>query len=213
MSFSNNCKPDKMPGVIKGNPLLGLCDRTVIETKKVFDACMRQEAVDNLSATIQVIEPAGLVAPYTFVSARNSSVYADFDSLIITEMPGDSCLSRVQGIVRIPIQITLTDSNGTPGVALAILSVNRDVVLNVPQQSIMPFAIEAVASFTGSSGYFNGTTQAILSGCLTIVLKVTMPVELLVPTYGYAFIPPCQEFSEEVCEGVFDIPLYPCDCD
>ena len=48
-----------------------------------------------------------------------------------------------------------------------------------------------------------------LSACLTVILKVSMQVELLVPSYGYCAIPPAQEYSQEVCTGFFELPLYP----
>ncbi len=38
MSFSNNCKPERMPGPIVGNPLNGLTDRASIQVQKIFDA-------------------------------------------------------------------------------------------------------------------------------------------------------------------------------
>ena len=42
MSFSNNCKQERMPGPIVGNPLNGLTDRASIQVQKIFDACMKQ---------------------------------------------------------------------------------------------------------------------------------------------------------------------------
>lgn len=49
----------------------------------------------------------------------------------------------------------------------------------------------------------------MLSACVTCILKVSMQVELLVPSYGYCAIPPAQEYSHEVCTGFFELPLYP----
>ena len=39
--------------------------------------------------------------------------------------------------------------------------------------------------------------------------KLGYDAELLVPTYGYCQIPPCQDFTQDVCTGFFDLPLYP----
>ena len=39
--------------------------------------------------------------------------------------------------------------------------------------------------------------------------KIVMEVELLIPSYGYASIPPCQEYTQEVCAGFFELPMYP----
>ena len=46
--------------------------------------------------------------------------------------------------------------------------------------------------------------------CLTTILKVVAVVDVLVPSYGYTPIPPCTPYTgDEVCPGVFDLPLYP----
>lgn len=42
-----------------------------------------------------------------------------------------------------------------------------------------------------------------------MILKIVMEVELLVPSYGYCAIPPCQNYSQEVCAGFFELPIYP----
>ena len=47
MSFFCNFQSDKCPGVINGNPLNGLCEKACIQTRKVFDACMKQMQLDN----------------------------------------------------------------------------------------------------------------------------------------------------------------------
>jgi hypothetical protein len=74
----------------------------------------------------------------------------------------------------------------------------------------MPFTVKAVASAVAPEGVFNAETQGFtVSLCITVILKIAMPVELLVPSYGYCVIPPCQEYSQEVCAGFFELPLYP----
>ena len=74
----------------------------------------------------------------------------------------------------------------------------------------MPFSVTAVASCVSPEGTFNAETGAFsLSACVTCILKVSMQVELLVPSYGYCAIPPAQEYSHEVCTGFFELPLYP----
>ena len=76
--------------------------------------------------------------------------------------------------------------------------------------SVMPFTVTAVASCVSPEGTFNEQTQTFsVSACVTCILKVAMQVELLVPAYGYCAIPPAQEYSQEVCSGFFELPLYP----
>jgi hypothetical protein len=70
--------------------------------------------------------------------------------------------------------------------------------------------VQAVVSAVVPEGVYNAETQGFtVSICATVILKIAMAVELLVPTYGYCVIPPAQEYSQEVCAGFFELPLYP----
>ena len=44
---------------------------------------------------------------------------------------------------------------------------------------------------------------------VTVVLKVLAKVEVLVPSYGYCEVPPCEEFADSVCDEFFSLPLFP----
>ena len=214
MSFSNNCKSDKIPGPIRGNGgLNGICERVCIQCDKVLDMCMRQETLTDLSVTLTDIEPsAGLTAPYTFVSASAISSQATITDLIVTPLKDDNCSSRVQCTISVPMQVRFVDANGTRGVGNATISVSRDVVLHTSAPSVMPYSIVASASLYSARGTYDGENNFTLTVCLTPILKVIMQVHLLVPSYGYCYIPPCQEFNEQVCDGFFDLPLYPQEC-
>ncbi len=76
----------------------------------------------------------------------------------------------------------------------------------------MPYSIEAVGNIICPEGTFINADTLVVSACTTVIMRVIMQVDLLVPTYGYCFIPPCQEYTEEVCDGVFDLPLFPQEC-
>jgi len=199
MSFSNNCKSDKVPGPIRGNGLNGICERACIQCDKVLDMCMRQETLTDLSVTMTDVVPAtGLTPPYTFVSATSTSAQATISDLTVTPMGDDQCSSRVQCTVR--------------GSGSATVSVTRDVVLHTSAPSVMPYSIVASASLYSVRGTYVSDNTFTLTACLTTILKVIMQVHLLVPSYGYCYIPPCQEYNEQVCDGVFDLPLYPQEC-
>ena len=74
----------------------------------------------------------------------------------------------------------------------------------------MPFTVKAIVSAVAPDGVYNPDTQGFtVSICATVILKISMPVEILVPTYGYCVIPPAQEYAQEVCAGFFELPLYP----
>ena len=91
------------------------------------------------------------------------------------------------------------------------MSFDQDIVMYVPEPSIIPFDVVAVASVVCPDGVFvDGDTPAFtVSGCVTIISKIVMTVELLVPSYGYPIIPKCQEYANDVCSGFFDLPIYP----
>ena len=74
----------------------------------------------------------------------------------------------------------------------------------------MPFTVKGVVSAVAPEGTFNAANNTFtVSMCTTVILKIAMQVELLVPSYGYCAIPPAQEYSREVCTGFFELPLYP----
>ena len=126
------------------------------------------------------------------------------------ERQADKHCARVQATVTVPLEVLFTDAAGVEGYAKASLSLNQDVLLFVPAPSIMPFNVRAVVSAVAPEGTFNGETNGFtVSVCATVILKIAMPVELLVPSYGYCVIPPAQEYSQEVCAGFFELPLYP----
>jgi hypothetical protein len=115
------------------------------------------------------------------------------------------------------MEVLYTDAAGVDGSATATVNIPVDVLLFVPAPSIMPFTVQAVVSAVAPEGVYNTDTQGFMvSLCATIILKIAMLVELLVPTYGYCALPPAQEYSQEVCAGFFELPLYPqgknCNC-
>ena len=148
MSFSNNCKSDKIPGPIKCNGgLNGICERACIQCDKVLDMSMRQETLTDLSVTLtDVVPTSGLVAPFTFVSANATSSQAVISDLIVTPIQDDNCSSRVQCTISIPIQVNFVDANGTRGTGSGTFSVEIDVVLHPSAASVMAYTIVASAS-------------------------------------------------------------------
>ncbi len=126
------------------------------------------------------------------------------------ERQPDSSCARVQATITIPVEVVYTDATGAEGKATASVTLNEDVLMYVPSASVMPFTVTAVASCVVPEGTFNSTNNTFtVSACVTCILKVAMQVELLVPAYGYCAIPPAQEYSQEVCSGFFELPLYP----
>ena len=209
MSFYSNFQSDKCPGTITGNPLNGLTEKVCIQAEKIFDAGIKQTRMENYSLPLTDLDPADPTYPLTFVSARSTTSEATVTNLNI-ERQADKPCARVQATVSIPVEVLYTDAAGVEGSATATVTMPIDVLLYVPAPSIMPFTVEAVASVVAPEGTFISATEGFtVSLCVTLILKISMPVEILVPSYGYCAIPPAQEYSQEVCAGFFELPLYP----
>lgn len=209
MSFYSNFQSDKCPGAISGNPLAGITEKVCIQAEKIFDAGIKQTQLTGYTLTLEDIEPATITYPLTFVSARSLTSEATVTNLVIDRQADKNC-ARVQATVTAPVEVLFTDANGVEGTATATVSLPQDVLLYVPAPSIMPFTVRAVVSIVAPDATFDAENNTFTASlCVTVILKVSMPVEILVPTYGYCAIPPAQEYSQEVCAGFFELPLYP----
>ncbi len=209
MSFFCNCKSDKCPGPINGNPINGLCEKVCIEAKKVFDACMRQTQETGLVLALENLNPANPTYPLTFVSAKSTTSTGVVSNLVVTPLTDRECQSRVQATITVPVSVAYTDANGVEGTATSTVSFTQDVIMTVPKPSIIPYTVEAVVSLVSSEGEYTAENTFTIDACLTLILKIVIEVELLVPSYGYSAIPPCQEYTQEVCAGFFELPIYP----
>ncbi len=209
MSFFCNFQSDKCPGQINGNPLNGLCEKVCLQVKKVFDACMQQTQLTDIVLNITNLTPANPTYPLTFISAKSTSSQGTISNLLIDPLNERPNCARVKADVTIPVSVAYTDANNVEGVATATITITKDVILNIPSASIMPYDVEAVVSLVSTQGTYSGVNQFIIDACVSIIMKIVMEVELLVPSYGYAAIPPCQEYTQEVCAGFFELPMYP----
>ncbi len=209
MSFYSGGRLPNYPGPIVGNPLTGICEKACISTKKVFDICIKQLQENDVLVTAFNYDPANPALPLTFVSATSVPNGATIENLTIDRLDDKPCFARVRGNVVVPIVITYTDANGVSGTADATVSVAEDVILYIPQPSIIPTTVEVTASLSTPDGEFVGDNRFCLDFCLSIILKVVVEAEILVPSYGYCPIPACQEFTQDACSGFFDLPLFP----
>ncbi len=209
MSFFCNFQSDRCPGPINGNPLNGLCEKVCLQAKKVFDACMQQGQLTGLVLNITNLTPSNPTYPLTFVSAKSTVSEATVSNLIIEPLPERKNCARVKADIIIPVSVAYTDANGVEGVATSTVTVSKDVILNIPSASIMPYKVEALVSLVSTIGSYTATNQFTVDACASIIIKIVMEVELLVPSYGYTAIPPCQDYTQEVCAGFFELPIYP----
>lgn len=209
MSFYSNFQSDKCPCQITGNPINGLTEKVCIQAEKIFDAAIKQTQLENYALTLTDLSPENPTYPLTFISARSTTAEATVTNLNVDRQADKHC-ARVQATLSVPLEVLYTDANGVEGSATATVSINQDVLLYVPAPSIMPFTVQAVVSAVVPEGTFNPDTQGFtVTVCVTVILKIAMSVEILIPSYGYCAIPPAQDYSQEICAGFFELPLYP----
>ena len=157
MSFYTEARPGIFPGQTN-NITNGLCERICIQATKVFDACLNQTQIENYNLTLTNFNPANPVAPLTFVSGSSSGNSATVTNLIITRFDDRPNFARVQADINIPVTVTYTDANGTPGTATGTVTLSQDVVLYVPQPSLTPIDVIAFGSVVIASATYNPTT-------------------------------------------------------
>ena len=210
MSFYiNNTNPNR-PGPISGNGMNGICEKILIETTKVFDACRCTTTETGLLLPVTGFTPADPVLPLTFVSAETTvGVEPTVTDLVIDRL--DTCpnYANVSFTVEIPITVSYRDANGVLGTATTSISVSKAVVLFVPQPALSPVNVGVTALFSSRIGSFVSPDTFSVTGCIQIIVKVTSQVDVLVPSYGYPCLPPCQSVPAQTCPGFQDLPIYP----
>ena len=210
MSFYSNFQTDKCPGPICGNPSSGLNEKVCLQAQRVFDACIRQGQRSGVVLGIVDPVPANPTYPLTFISARSTTSAGTVTAFQVDRLPDRANCARVQASVDIPVEVVYTDANGVEGKATSTVTVSEDVILFVPQPSVMPYEVQSVVSAVSPEGTFNASDNTFtVDLCITVILKIIISVDLLVPSYGYCLIPPAQEYTREVCAGFFELPLYP----
>lgn len=211
MSFYINNTNQNKPGPLSGNPLNGICEKVLIETTKVFDACVSQSTEPGVILTLTDLTPANPTLPLTFISAENtvgeSAVVSD---VVIERLETAPNYANVSLNVTIPVTVFYRDANGVLGQGTSSVTVAKSVILFVPQPSATPVNITATGIFSSTVGTFTAENTFTVTGCIEIILKVVAVVDLLIPSYGYPVIPPCQVgSSQSACPGTFEQPLYP----
>lgn len=212
MSFYiNNTNPFR-PGPMTGNPMNGICEKVLIETTKIFDACVTQTTETGIILPLTNYNPASPTLPLTYISATNQ-IGSDVtvSDIVIDRLENNPNYANISMTITIPLTVTYRDSGGTIGTATSSVVVNKTAVLFVPQPSQSPINIKASAIFSSQIGSYTAENTFTVTGCLRIIVKVTSPVDILMPSYGYPVIPPCQvcDNCTNACRDLQDLPLYP----
>lgn len=211
MSFYiNNSNPNR-PGPVCGNAMNGICEKILIETTKVFDACVCTSTENGIILSVTGYNPADPAFPLTYISAENTpNSTPTISDLVIDRL--DSCpnYANVSFTITIPVTVTYRDANGVLGSAVTTVTVNKSVILFVPQPALSPIDITAIGTFSSQIGTFTSPNIFTVTGCIQIIVKVTSVVDVLVPSYGYPVLPPCQSApAQNACPGFADMPIYP----
>ena len=235
MSFYSykNAHPCACPGAISGSALDGLQEKVCIQVKRVYDSCLQQEQLDDKEVVItsyamvapasgcgctcscadpasETVPPTSPPAPpITFESCRSTSTEGVIRNLSVERLCDRPCFARVRCKIDVPIDILFADSRCVEYIGKGVITVDKDVLLSIPDESIVPYSLESMVSAICVAGQYLGNNRFSLTVCVTVVLKVLAQVEILVPSYGFCSIPPCEEFAENVCDEFFSLPLFP----
>ncbi len=192
-------------GRITGNPATGLCERICIEVNRVFDGCRQSANGVNYVLELNGIPPQA-VEPFTFNNAVSNG-NSELDSVVQTPLSGNRV--RLEATVTIPVLVTFTDVHGNAFTATSTLRIHQNVVLNVPERAIVPYDFKVFAIFASGIGNFISSDAVSVNGCYTLIIKVIVPVDVLVPIYGYAVYPECTDDEGNVCNILGALPLFP----
>ena len=166
-----------------------------------------QEAVENAeNSPCPLPQPCG---QWTFESCRSSTTLGRISNLSIERMCDRPQFARVRCSVAVPVDVLFVDQRCQEWMGQATVCVDKDVLLCIPDDSIIPFTLESLVSAICVSGSYIGNCTFEITICVTIVLKVLAEVDIMVPTYGFCEVPPCEEFAENVCDEFFSLPLFP----
>jgi hypothetical protein len=236
MSFYSykNANPSSCPGLVGSDVLNGLQEKVCVQVKRVYDSCLQQEQLDDKVVTLLsygivassscqdgnvaannihngcgAVSPDTPVLPIHFESCRSTSTTGVLRNVTVDRLCDRPCFARVRASVEVPIDILFSDSRCQEYIGKAVVTVNKDVLLSVPDESIVPFSLESMVSAICVAGTYIGNNQFRMTICVTVVLKVLASVEILIPSYGFCPIPPCEEFAENVCDEFFSLPLFP----
>lgn len=203
---NNQCKPSQ----VSNNPMAGICEKMMVEVTRVFDACKNVIQEQGLRLTLTNFTPTNPTFPLTFISAESDIANpATVSNVIVTRLDSRPEFANVSGTVSIPVIVTYRDANGILGTATTTYTNDFATTLFVPQPALTPVSVSVIAQFSSTIGTIGEDGVLTTAACVVIIIKIVANVDILVPSYGYPVIPPCQTLAETVCPGLSDSPTYP----
>lgn len=211
MSFYINNTSVNKPGSINSNSLNGICEKILIQTRKIFDACVSTSTESGIILQVSDFIPADPAQPLTFISAENTPNSTPIISnLVIDRLDRAPNFANVSMTITVPITVTYRDANGVIGTGTSSVTINKSVILFVPQPSFTPVDITADVAFSSQIGTFTAPNIFTVTACIRVIIRVSAIVDVLVPSFGYPSLPCCQQApSSTQCPGLEDLPIYP----
>lgn len=174
--------------------------RICILTKRVFDACIQQRRLDE-QLFVNFPEPA---ETFVEVISDGTSIISD---LTITPTNTAGC-SRVRFTQTIPLQVVAQNANGDPVVCTTQVVLNQDLLMRVPRDSLVPAEVSVTTNVRGILGSLEDNILTITL-CTSIIVRIVADVDIVINTCGFINLPPCNNYSEDVCSAAFAMPIYP----
>ena len=131
-------------------------EKICIQGKKVFDACMKQVTLQQITVSVSDVNPPNPAVPLRFVSCKSTTTKGIIENLVVERLTERPKYGRVQADVVVPVEVTYIDSNNVEGVGQGTVTVPVDVVMFLPEPSIIPYAIEASVSAVSPEGKSRG---------------------------------------------------------
>ena len=210
MSFYVNNFNNRRPACINPNQLNNICEKVLIETTRVFDACVHRVESEQYTLALSDFSPSAPSEPLTYVNTINDpNLPIVVTSTRIERSDIRPNFASVSATFTIPLIVNFVDANGVAGTARSSVSVTRSAVLCVPQDSLTPITVRVQAFFSSTIGTFTGDDTITITACLQVILKVVGTVDLLMPTFGYPTLPVCQGGIDADCTALFNEPIYP----
>lgn len=208
MSFYTGGRQGNMPGPLSSrSSFYGIGEKACISVTKVLDACKKSIKEQNLEVTLHNLQGAG-DSPLTFVDMKCG--FAEHSNLILERLNGKPDFARVRADVNIPVIISYKDADGAEGTGESKITVPVDIILFVPQPSVVPYRIEFLGAINEAVGQYAGTRRFSLNCFITIIVKIAVDADILVPSYGFCTIPNAREFRGQGGYSIKEeLPLFP----
>ena len=134
-------------------------EKICIQGKKVFDACMKQTTLQQITVNVSDVNPPNPAVPLRFVSCKSTTTVGSVENLVVERLSERPKYGRVEADIVVPVEVTYIDANNVEGSGTGTVTVPVDVVMYLPEPSIIPYRIEASVSAVSPEGQYSQTQE------------------------------------------------------